>query len=155
MRGASAAAVLAALIALAVTRADAGTVTVGAAVPSSLPGAPGAAEPAGPDPQLVAAVIGRAADQVRRCYRSPRVPHEARQIVTVLLVRYGADGMLTATPQIAAQRGIGPDTLPYAAAMAQAAIAAVMRCVPLSLPTEYHGGGWDEFELTFSPRGLA
>lgn len=106
------------------------------------------------DPR-VAEVIAMAADQVRRCYRAPRVPHEGRQIVTVLAVRYAPDGSLAALPEVAVQRGVTPDAAPYAEAMAQAASAAVIRCAPLRLPAELYEGGWKDFELTFSPKAIA
>jgi hypothetical protein len=35
--------------------------------------------------------------------------------------------------------------------MAQAAIGAVMRCAPLTLPPALYDNGWAEFDLTFSP----
>lgn len=99
--------------------------------------------------------IQSAAQQVRPCYRAPRVNREARQIVTVLRVRYGADGALLGQPELVRQSGVDPDNSAFASQMAAAAATAVMRCTPLSLPSDYHENGWDEFELTFSPKGLA
>ena len=107
------------------------------------------------DPALARQVIGMAADQVRNCYRSPRVPRGARQIITVLRVRYAPDGMLLGPPEVVRQSAVDDANLPFAGAMARAAAEAVMRCTPLRLPPDLHSNGWDEFELTFSPRGLA
>lgn len=98
------------------------------------------------------AVTMAAADQVRRCYRSPRVPSAGRRIVTRLRVRYAADGRLEETPQLVAQEGVTPENQLYAAPMAEAASMAVLRCAPLRLPPELHRGGWDNFDLVFSPR---
>lgn len=108
-----------------------------------------------PDPAPYRRVIAMAADQVRLCYRAPRLNRNARQIVTVIRVRYGVDGMLLAQPEVVRQSGLTEANLPYAGQMARAAIEAVIRCSPIKLPTELHQGGWDDFELTFSPRGLA
>lgn len=108
---------------------------------------------AGASPE-VARAIAQAADQVRRCYRTPRVPSAARQIITRLAVRYGADGSVQGMPAIVAQTGVTPETRPYASAMAEAARLAVLRCSPVRLPPGLHAG-WGDLYLTFSPRGLA
>lgn len=111
--------------------------------------------PPGPDRALVANTVAMAAAQIQRCYRTPRVPREGRQITVVLRVRYGIDGMLTGLPELVTQRGVSPDNQPYATRMTEAATLAVIRCAPLRLPPETYQGGWDEFELTFSPRAVA
>jgi len=113
------------------------------------------ARPAGPDPQLVARAVSDAADQIKGCYRSPRLNRLARQIVTVLHVSYTPEGNLATTPMINSQSGVTEENRIYSGQMARAAIEAVERCVPLRLPPELYKGGWDEFDLTFSPRGLA
>jgi hypothetical protein len=100
------------------------------------------------------AVTMAAADQVKRCYRAPRVPTSGRGIVTRLRVRYSADGRLEEAPQIVAQEGVTPENRPYAGPMAEAASMAVLRCAPLRLPPELHRGGWDNFDLIFSPRAM-
>lgn len=114
-----------------------------------------APRPAGPDQRVVAGVVATAADQVRRCYQAPRVGHEARQITTVLRVRYAADGTLAELPSVVAQSGLTDTNRIYASRMAEAASLAVIRCAPIRLPPEYYRGGWDEFDLTFSPRAVA
>jgi hypothetical protein len=75
---------------------------------------------AGPDPADIARVTSSAAAQVRRCYRSPRVLSEARQIVTRLRVRFAPDGTLVEVPTVLAQLGLTPVNRPYAGAMAAA-----------------------------------
>ena len=114
-----------------------------------------AEERAGPDRRLVAEAVASAARQVQRCYRTPRVPREGRQITIVLRVRYSVDGMLIGLPEMVAQRGVSPTSQFYASQMTEAATLAVIRCSPLTLPAELHQGGWDDFELTFSPRAVA
>lgn len=109
----------------------------------------------GPDPRAVARAVALAAAQVQRCYRTPRLPREGRQITIVLRVRYSSDGMVTGLPELIAQRGVTPTNQPYATRMTEAATLAVIRCSPLSLPPELYQGGWDDFELTFSPRAVA
>lgn len=109
----------------------------------------------GPDAQLAARATAMAAAQVRRCYRSPRLGHDARQIVTVLGVRFAPDGTLAELPRVISQSGITPSNRPFAGRMAEAAILAVMRCAPLKLPPAAYAGGWDSFQLTFSPRMVA
>jgi len=111
--------------------------------------------PAGPDRAAVARALSKAGEQVAGCYRSPKINRSARQIVTVLKVSYTADGNLANSPVLRAQYGATEENVVYAGQMARAAIEAVERCVPLRLPPELYKGGWDEFDLTFSPRGLA
>jgi hypothetical protein len=95
------------------------------------------------------------AEQVRRCYRNPRVPSSGRNIVTRLFARYTADGMLVGLPQLVSQQGLGPETQPYAGRMAEAAKLAVMRCSPVRLPREAGKRRGSDFLLTFSPRRSA
>ena len=113
-----------------------------------------------PDPQraealAVHAAIRTAADQVKRCYRSPKVASAGKQISTRLRVRLAPDGTLAALPELVAQGGVTPLNQPYATRMAEAASMAVIRCAPLRLPPELYRAGWREMDLTFSPRALA
>jgi hypothetical protein len=108
----------------------------------------------GPDPLLVRRLAQEAADQVRRCYRKPKVSSEATQIVTRLRVRYTVDGQLAQLPQIVWQRSVTPATQPFASRMAEAASLAVIRCAPVRLPAAAYAGGWEELEFTFSPQRL-
>lgn len=96
-----------------------------------------------------------AAAQVKRCYRTPRVTSVGRRISTRLRVRYAPDGTLAELPTVLDQGGVTPDNARYADDMAEAAVTAVLRCTPLTLPAELYRGGWDEFELTFSPSARA
>jgi hypothetical protein len=111
------------------------------------------AEPRDP-PQLREAVASAAA-QAKRCYRQPKVAFAGRQIVTRLRVRLTEDGRLAGVPTLVWQGSVTPANRPYAARMAEAAMFAVIRCAPFRLPPELHHGGWEELELTFSPRALA
>ena len=115
----------------------------------------GAQHRGGPDPRLVARVTTSAASQVKRCYRAPRLNREARQISTRLRVRFTPDGQLADVPVLLSQGGITPSNRVHAPAMAEAAMVAVVRCAPLSLPPELYQAGWDEFDLTFSPPSFA
>ena len=112
-------------------------------------------QPQRADALAVHAAIGAAADQVKRCYRAPKVASAGKQISTRLRVRLAADGTLAALPELVAQTGVTPDNQFYAGRMAEAASLAVVRCAPLRLPPELHGGGWNEIDLIFSPRALA
>lgn len=111
--------------------------------------------PPGPDRAAVARAVASAAGQVQRCYRTPRIPREGRQITIVLRVRFGTDGALVGLPELLAERGVTAENQVYAQRMAEAAVLAVIRCAPLRLPPELYQGGWDQFELTFSPRAVA
>ncbi len=107
-----------------------------------------------PEPRaglLTAQVTAEAAAQVRRCYRQPRIPHAGRQIITRLRVRYGPDGALAGLPSVVWQSGVTADNRLYAVPMAEAAMAAVIRCAPIHLPPDYYVKGLDEIDLTFSP----
>jgi hypothetical protein len=95
------------------------------------------------------------AEQVRRCYRAPRVPSSGRNIVTRLFARYTADGILVGLPQLVSQQGLSPESQPYASRMAEAAKLAVMRCSPVSFPQEAGRKRGSDFLLTFSPRRSA
>ena len=102
--------------------------------------------------QAAAGAASQAADQIRRCYRAPRVASIGKQISTRIRVRFQPDGNLADIPVIIAQSGITPDNQPYAAKMAEAAGLAVIRCAPVKLPAELYSGGWSELDFTFSPR---
>jgi hypothetical protein len=110
---------------------------------------------AGPNQAAVSGAISSAAAQVKRCYRSPRVPSSARRIVTRLRVRYAADGTLVGLPRIVSQSSVTPETQPWAGRMADAASLAVIRCAPVRLPAELYVGGSYEMDLIFSPAVLA
>ncbi|HEX8224578.1 MAG TPA: hypothetical protein VF605_12240 [Allosphingosinicella sp.] len=111
---------------------------------------------ASPSVQAVSAADVRlsasVADQVRRCYRNPRIPSSGRRIVTRLLVRYAPDGTLAGVPFLVSQQSITPDNQAYAGRMAEAAKQAVVRCSPVSLPGEQGRARASEFYLTFSPQ---
>lgn len=95
------------------------------------------------------------AGQVRRCYRSPRVPSVGRRIVTRLLVRYGPDGRVVGLPTLVWQQGVTEESKPYAGRMIEAARLAVIRCNPIRFPSALSKGRAREFYLTFSPRMMA
>ncbi|HEX9946768.1 MAG TPA: hypothetical protein VGA98_04430 [Allosphingosinicella sp.] len=95
------------------------------------------------------------AEQVRRCYRHPRVPSVGRGISTRLLVRYTADGELVGLPLLVWQQGVSPESQPYAGRMTEAAKQAVLRCNPVRLPQEAGASRGSDFYLTFSPRRSA
>lgn len=121
---------------------------------SLLAGCATAAPPPRPDPGL-ARVVAMAADQVRRCYRAPRIGRGGGGIVTVLDVAYAPDGTLATLPALAKQLGVTAGNAQAAEALAEAAALAVTRCVPLRLPAAQYRGGWDSFQLTFSPKAMA
>lgn len=104
------------------------------------------------DPETIRKVAAAAADQVSRCYRFPRIRAGGRRIVTRLRVRFAPDGSLVDLPVVVDQQGVTASGGAHAAAMAQAASMAVIRCAPVRLPPELHKGGWDELQLTFSPQ---
>ena len=103
---------------------------------------------------LAERVVAQAARQVRRCYRTPRIPSHGRRIVTRLRVRFQENGTLIGLPELVDQDGVTPANQAYAGPMAQAAIAAVIRCAPITLLPELRTGPWD-FHLTFSPQAVA
>src|SRR5688572_7020839 len=95
------------------------------------------------------------AEQVRRCYRNPRVPSAGRNIVTRLFARYTPDGSLVGLPLLVSQQGVTAESRPYAGRMIEAARLAVIRCNPVRLPTEAGKRRESGFFLTFSPRRQA
>jgi hypothetical protein len=107
-----------------------------------------------PSPASLAASAA-VAEQVRRCYRAPRVPSSGRNIVTRLLARYTADGFLVGVPVLVSQQGLTSETQPYAGRMAEAAKLAVLRCSQVRLPQEAGQRRGSDFLLTFSPRRSA
>ena len=129
----------------------------GCAAPAAMPAAGRLAARADPrpDPRIIARLTESAAGQVKRCYRSPKIARSARQITTRLRVSYAPDGQLASLPVLVAQAGVTDANRAHAAAMAEAAMLAVVRCSPLDLPRELYQAGWDEFELTFAPRTFA
>lgn len=107
-----------------------------------------------PSPAALAA-SSAVAEQVRRCYRAPRVPSSGRNIVTRLFARYTADGMLVGLPLLVSQQGLTSESRPYASRMAEAAKLAVMRCSRVRLPEELGKRRGSDFLLTFSPNRSA
>ncbi|MEO7825941.1 MAG: hypothetical protein ABIR60_02270 [Allosphingosinicella sp.] len=103
------------------------------------------------DRQASAAV----AEQVRRCYRTPRIPSAGRGIVTRLVARYAADGTLIGLPILVWQQGLTPQSRPYAGKMSEAARLAIIQCSPVSLPPELGKRRSSDFLLTFSPQRSA
>lgn len=96
-----------------------------------------------------------AAQQVRLCYRGPRVTSSGRQIVTRLRVRIDPEGAISGLPSVISQDGVNATNQAYAARMAEAAIESVLRCAPLRLPAEAHRGVGLTIDLTFSPSASA
>ncbi|HEY0132262.1 MAG TPA: hypothetical protein VGB57_12760 [Allosphingosinicella sp.] len=115
---------------------------------------PSARVAAAPSPAALAASAA-VAEQIRRCYRAPRVPSSGRNIVTRLFARYTADGMLVGVPLLVSQQGLTSESEPYASRMAEAAKLAVMRCSRVRLPEELGTRRGSDFVLTFSPRRSA
>jgi hypothetical protein len=111
--------------------------------------------PVGVHPMVVHEVLASAAQQVKRCYQSPRIARAGKQIITSLAVSYNADGTLAGLPAVVSQSGVTPANRVYAGRMAEAARLAVIRCAPLRLPPDQHAQIWSFFTLTFSPRGAA
>ncbi|MGQ0560074.1 MAG: cell envelope integrity protein TolA [Sphingosinicella sp.] len=111
------------------------------------------AAPARPSRAEVQRSISYAAQQVRRCYRAPRVSSEARQIVTRLRVRLTTDGQLAALPMVVSQNGGAPGLDRDSRLMAEAAIAAVIRCAPIALWPPLPQSELT-FMLTFSPLAM-
>lgn len=99
--------------------------------------------------------VSSAANQVRRCYRAPRVSSEGRRITTHLRVRVTPDGTLSGLPAVIGQDGVDATNRVYAGRMAEAAIQSVLRCAPLRLPQEVHRGAWIDIDLTFSQSAAA
>ena len=91
------------------------------------------------------------AEQIRRCYRNPRVPSAGRAISTRLLVRYTAEGLLVGLPLLVSQQGVSAEARPWAGRMSEAAKQAVIRCNPVRLPQEAGQRRGSDFLLTFSP----
>ena len=106
---------------------------------------------AGRDTISVQSVLASAARQVQRCYRSPRVSHEGRQIVTHLRIRVDPDGSLSGLPEVVGQTGITPANRFYARPMAAAAIDAIVGCAPLRLPDGVYRQRAVEIDLVFAP----
>ncbi len=96
-------------------------------------------------------IAQNAAAQVKRCYRSPRIPSSGKQIITRLRVQYREDGGLAGLPVVLSQAGVTPANSPYAGKMAEAAGLAIVRCAPVRLPADKHKEGWSTLELIFSP----
>jgi hypothetical protein len=92
-----------------------------------------------------------AARQIQACYRSPKISGAARTISTRLRVRYGPDGALIGLPELVSQAGVTDTNRLYAERIANAARIAVIRCVPVRIPSAFAAYRVNEIELTFSP----
>jgi hypothetical protein len=101
------------------------------------------------------AMSAAVAEQIRRCYRAPRVPSLGRNIVTRLFARYTAEGSLVGLPLLVSQQGLTTENRLYASRMAEAAKVAILRCSPVRLPQEAGQRRGSDFLLTFSPNRSA
>lgn len=96
------------------------------------------------------ALAGHIMAQVKPCYMPPAGDGQGSHIVTQLLVTMQRDGSVSSVT-VGAQTGVNDTNRTYAVQLAAAAVRAVQRCSPLSLPAELYEGGWDHFEFRFSP----
>lgn len=101
------------------------------------------------NPVVEAGALASAAEQVRRCYRSPRIPSHGREIVTHVRVNYAGGGTIVGVPILLRQEGVTPGNRGYAAPMAEAAIASVLRCSPITLPAPMRADPW-QIDYRFS-----
>src|SRR3546814_17883342 len=97
-----------------------------------------------------ASFVAGVAEQVKRCYRSPRVSRAARRITTRMLVRYTSDGMLTGQPVVLSQVGGTHEGSPFADVLAEGDIHARHRVTPSRLPPEDSPRDWDDLGRTIS-----
>lgn len=107
------------------------------------------------DSLLAESVLSSAAQQVQRCYRAPRVASPGRQITTQLRIRVFPGGDVRGLPVVLNQSGVTPANRAFAQPMAEAAVEAVIRCAPLTLPERVYRYGWVDIFLTFSPLARA
>jgi outer membrane biosynthesis protein TonB len=100
----------------------------------------------------LAAAIKR---QIQPCYELGSLAGtSAMQIVTVLNLRFNADGSVSGQPQLVEQTGVNGTNQQYARQMADVGRRAVQRCSPLKLPAELYEGGWEDFNFRFKPGEL-
>ncbi|SNS60877.1 Cell division and transport-associated protein TolA [Sphingomonas laterariae] len=99
--------------------------------------------------QGLAAALAR---QFKPCYELGSLQGtSAMSIVTVLRLRYKADGSVAVAPEVVEQTGINDGNRSYARQMSDVARRAVLRCTPVKLPANLYEGGWDDFQLRFIP----
>ena len=102
--------------------------------------------------QAMAGLAAAIAAQVKPCYVVPAGGTDSGNIITVLRLRFNADGSVSTEPRIAEQSGVTESNQAYARQIGEAARRAVLRCSPLRLPAELYKGGWEDIEFVFNPR---
>jgi hypothetical protein len=94
------------------------------------------------------------AAQVKPCYVIPTGGADALSIISVLRLRFNADGSVSGTPNVTSHEGVTETNRSYVRQMDDAAVRAVLRCSPLRLPPELYEGGWEDIEFGFYPQAM-
>lgn len=104
-------------------------------------------------PQDIANIAGLIKRQVQPCYDLGALGGtSAMDILTVLRLQFRRDGSVAAAT-VSRQDGVNADNRSYAQQMGELSRRAVLRCSPLKgLPPELYQGGWEDFDMRFTPR---
>jgi len=94
------------------------------------------------------------AAQVKPCYVIPTGGVDALSVVSIMRLRFKADGSVDGTPSVTDHQGVTGSNQGYVRQMDDAAIRAVLRCSPLKLPPDLYEGGWEDIEFAFYPQAM-
>ncbi len=94
------------------------------------------------------------AAQVKPCYVIPTGGTDALSIVSIMRLRFNADGSIDGRPSVTDHEGVNATNQGYVRQMDDAAIRAVLRCSPLKLPPDLYEGGWEDIEFGFYPQAM-
>ncbi|TPG41183.1 hypothetical protein EAH79_08750 [Sphingomonas koreensis] len=102
--------------------------------------------------QDLASIAGLIRRQVLPCYDLGSLKGtSAMQIVTMLRLQFRRDGSISAVT-VGDQSGVNADNRSYARQIGELSRRAVLRCSPLKgLPPALYTGGWDDFDMRFTP----
>lgn len=99
-------------------------------------------------------LIGMIRRQIIPCWNPPLVEERNGQVSVRMRVRFDPDGKVRGQPDIVSIAGRTAVNTAYVAALTGSVRRAVLRCSPLSLPSELYAA-WADVELNFDPRDVS
>jgi len=99
-----------------------------------------------------AASLGQALrSQIKPCWEPPTGSPAIDELRVLVEVNFAKDGSVRGVPRVVGREGVNADNRAYLAPFETAALRAVSRCAPISLPPELYEH-WKNVELSFDRR---
>jgi outer membrane biosynthesis protein TonB len=100
---------------------------------------------------MAASLINALRNQIRPCWQPPSGAAAIDELVVTLRVRFRANGTIVGAPQIVEREGVSAANRPYVVPFEAAAMRAIARCTPVSLPDDLYDY-WKEVDFPFDAR---